>query len=53
MAAELGDGAVAIAADVTDRESMVAAADRVTRELGGANILINNAGVMLLAAFTS
>ena len=32
---------------------MVAAADRVTRELGGANILINNAGVMLLAAFTS
>ena len=53
LAAELGASAIAVAADVTDRESMVAAADRVSRELGGANILINNAGVMLLAAFTS
>jgi NADP-dependent 3-hydroxy acid dehydrogenase YdfG len=53
LAAALGHGAIAIAADVTDRESMVAAADRVTHDLGGANILINNAGVMLLAAFTS
>jgi NADP-dependent 3-hydroxy acid dehydrogenase YdfG len=53
LAAELGDGAVAIEADVTDRDSIVAAAERVKSELGGADILVNNAGVMLLAPFTS
>ena len=31
LADELGDGAIAIEADVTDRESVVAAADRVGR----------------------
>jgi NADP-dependent 3-hydroxy acid dehydrogenase YdfG len=53
LAAELGGGAIAIAADVTDRESIVAAAGRVQSELGGADILINNAGVMLLGPFSS
>src|SRR5438874_9511776 len=53
LAAELGDGAIAIAADVTQRDSMVAAAERVRSELGGTDILVNNAGVMLLAPFTS
>ncbi len=53
LAAELGDGAIAIQADVTDRASLVAAADRVERELGGADVLVNNAGVMLLGPFTS
>ena len=53
LAAELGNGAVAIQADVTERDSLVAAADRVTTELGGADVLINNAGIMLLAPFTS
>jgi len=53
LAAELGDGAVAIEADVTDRNSILAAAERVQLELGGADILVNNAGVMLLAPFTS
>lgn len=53
LAREFGDGAIAIEADVTDRDSIVAAAGRVERELGGADILINNAGVMLLAPFTS
>jgi NADP-dependent 3-hydroxy acid dehydrogenase YdfG len=53
LAAELGDGALAIAADVTDRDSIVAAAERVQRELGAADILVNNAGVMLLAPFSS
>ena len=53
LARELGDGAIAIEADVTDRGSIVAAAERVNRELGGADILVNNAGVMLLAPFTS
>jgi NADP-dependent 3-hydroxy acid dehydrogenase YdfG len=53
LADELGDGAIAIEADVTDRDAVVAAAERVQRELGGADILVNNAGVMLLAPFTS
>jgi NADP-dependent 3-hydroxy acid dehydrogenase YdfG len=53
LADELGNGAIAIEADVTDRESIVAAAERVQQELGGADILVNNAGVMLTAPFTS
>jgi NADP-dependent 3-hydroxy acid dehydrogenase YdfG len=52
LADELGDGAIAIEADVTDRDSRVAAAQRVEDELGGADVLVNNAGVMLLAPFT-
>jgi NADP-dependent 3-hydroxy acid dehydrogenase YdfG len=51
IAAELGGGAIAITADVTNRDSLLAAAERVKSELGGADILINNAGVMLLAPF--
>ena len=53
LAEELDNGALAIEADVTDRDSIVAAAKRVQSELGGADILINNAGVMLLAPFSS
>jgi NADP-dependent 3-hydroxy acid dehydrogenase YdfG len=53
LAAELGDTAIAIAADVTDRDSLVTAANRTQAELGGADVLINNAGVMLLAPFSS
>ena len=53
LADELGAGAIAIEADVTGRDSLVAAAQRVKDELGGADVLINNAGVMLLAPFTS
>jgi NADP-dependent 3-hydroxy acid dehydrogenase YdfG len=53
LAAELGDSAIAIAADVTDRDSLVTAANRVQAELGGADMLVNNAGVMLLAPFSS
>jgi NADP-dependent 3-hydroxy acid dehydrogenase YdfG len=53
LADELGDGAIAIEADVTDRDSLVAAAQRVQDELGGVDVLVNNAGVMLLAPFTS
>jgi NADP-dependent 3-hydroxy acid dehydrogenase YdfG len=53
LAAELSDSAIAIAADVTDRDSLVTAANRVQAEFGGADILVNNAGVMLLAPFSS
>ncbi len=42
LAGELGNGSTAIEADVTDRDSIVAAADRVRRELGTASVLINN-----------
>ena len=34
LASDLGDGAIAIEADVTDRDSLVAAAERVDSELG-------------------
>ncbi len=53
LADDLGNGAIAIEADVTDRETIVAAATRVQQELGGADILVNNAGVMLTAPFAS
>src|SRR4051794_2261591 len=53
LADEVGDGAIAIQADVTDRDSLVAAAQRVQDELGGADVLVNNAGVMLLGPFVS
>ena len=53
LASELGEGAIAIEADVTDRDSMLAAAERVKSELGGTDVLVNNAGVMLLAPFSS
>jgi NADP-dependent 3-hydroxy acid dehydrogenase YdfG len=53
LAADLGNGAIAITADVTDRDSLVSAAEMVRGELGGADILVNNAGVMLLGPFDS
>lgn len=53
LASELGDSAIAIPADVTDRGALVAAAARVQDEFGGANVLVNNAGVMLLGPFAS
>ncbi|MER9466477.1 SDR family oxidoreductase [Mesorhizobium sp. M0482] len=52
LADELGEGAIAIQADVTDRDSIAGAAARV-QEFGGADILVNNAGVMLTAPFGS
>jgi NADP-dependent 3-hydroxy acid dehydrogenase YdfG len=52
LASELGPGAIAIRADVTDRDSLIAAAGRVQAELGRAEVLVNNAGIMLLAPFT-
>jgi NAD(P)-dependent dehydrogenase (short-subunit alcohol dehydrogenase family) len=53
LADDLGDGAIAIQADVTDRDSILAAAERVQDDLGGADILVNNAGVMLLGPFST
>ena len=53
LADELGENALAIESDVTDRPSLVAAAERVAAELGTTDVLVNNAGVMLLGAFAS
>ncbi|MEV7323798.1 SDR family oxidoreductase [Streptomyces sp. NPDC093970] len=44
-----GGSAVAITVDVTDAEAVQSAADRVAEELGAADLLLNNAGVMLPA----
>ncbi|TDD85869.1 SDR family oxidoreductase [Actinomadura rubrisoli] len=44
-----GGTALAIAVDVTDAASVQAAADRVVSEMGDADLLFNNAGVMLPA----
>ncbi|GLY74287.1 SDR family oxidoreductase [Actinoallomurus iriomotensis] len=44
-----GGTALAVAVDVTDAEAVRAAAERVEAELGAADLLFNNAGVMLPA----
>src|SRR4051794_12344662 len=41
-------GGLAIETDVTDREQAVGAVERTVQELGRLDIVINNAGVMLL-----
>lgn len=51
LAEELGNDSIAITADVTESDTLVAAAQRVQDELGGADVLVNNAGVMLLGPF--
>ena len=53
LADELDNGSIAVAADVSDRDSVVAAAARVEQEFGGADVLVNNAGVMLLGPFST
>jgi NADP-dependent 3-hydroxy acid dehydrogenase YdfG len=44
-----GGSATAIAVDVTDKAALQGAADRIEAELGGADLLLNNAGIMLPA----
>jgi NADP-dependent 3-hydroxy acid dehydrogenase YdfG len=48
-----GGRAVALKADVADESSARAFIEGTRDQLGGLDILINNAGVMLLAPFTS
>jgi NAD(P)-dependent dehydrogenase (short-subunit alcohol dehydrogenase family) len=44
-AKEIGPGAVALQLDVTDGDSIAAAAERVRREIGRLDLLVNNAGI--------
>jgi NADP-dependent 3-hydroxy acid dehydrogenase YdfG len=53
LAEDLGQAAMPVQGDVTDRDSIVAAAQRTEEEWGGADVLVNNAGVMLLGPFAS
>jgi NADP-dependent 3-hydroxy acid dehydrogenase YdfG len=53
VAAEFGGEGMAVEADVTHRVSLVEAARRVQDAFGGADVLVNNAGNMLLAPFSS
>jgi NADP-dependent 3-hydroxy acid dehydrogenase YdfG len=50
LAAELGDTALALGADVTHDEELATAADEVAERLGRVDLVVANAGVMLPAA---
>lgn len=51
LAAELSTGgrAIAVAADVSDPAAVTRLFDTVERELGGVDVVVNNAGIMTLA----
>jgi NAD(P)-dependent dehydrogenase (short-subunit alcohol dehydrogenase family) len=50
-AAELGDSAVGLPLDVTDRASFAAFVDATEEQLGPLDVLINNAGIMPIGPF--
>jgi NAD(P)-dependent dehydrogenase (short-subunit alcohol dehydrogenase family) len=50
-AAELGGGTVALALDVTDRDSFAAFLDEAERQLGPLDVVVNNAGIMPVTPF--
>jgi 2-hydroxycyclohexanecarboxyl-CoA dehydrogenase len=51
VAAESGVATVAVQTDISDRQSVVDAVDRVEAELGPVDILVNNAGIDVIGAF--
>jgi NADP-dependent 3-hydroxy acid dehydrogenase YdfG len=50
-AAEIGGGTLALALDVTDRDSFAAFLDEAEARLGPLDVLVNNAGIMALGGF--
>ena len=44
-AADLGEGHLGLACNVTDKQACLNAAEQVIREFGGLTVLINNAGI--------
>jgi NAD(P)-dependent dehydrogenase (short-subunit alcohol dehydrogenase family) len=44
-AAEIGPGAIALQLDVTDEASIAAAAERIRRDVGRLDLLVNNAAI--------
>jgi len=50
-AAALGDGAVGLDLDVTRRDSFTAFLDEAETALGPVDVLVNNAGIMILGRF--
>jgi 3-oxoacyl-[acyl-carrier protein] reductase len=46
VAKEIGESAIAVTADVSKRDHVQAAVERVVAEFGGLHILVNNAGVI-------
>lgn len=50
-AAELGGGTIAVALDVTDRDSFAAFLDEAERQVGPLDVVVNNAGIMPVTPF--
>jgi NADP-dependent 3-hydroxy acid dehydrogenase YdfG len=50
-AAELGGGTIAVALDVTDRDSFSTFLDEAERQLGPLDVVVNNAGIMPVTPF--
>ncbi len=50
-AEELGQGAIALPVNVTERESFAAFLDAIPQQLGPVDVLVNNAGIMPVGRF--